>query len=119
MGPMDIADSSEDEDEGDEVDRSDEQPIPKLQFMVSVPSTEDRQMDFQELQPVSVTNVPVVVGSALRKNEDGTVAAPIIRGKSKKVLSQRQLNNEILTLVIDHTWSREMEDLTPPSATSP
>jgi len=118
MDSMDVADSSEDQDEGDEVNKSDEQSISKPQFMVSIPSTEDRQMDFRDLQPVSVANVPVVVGSALRKNKDGTVAAPVIRGKSKKVLSQRHLNNKILTLAIDHTWSREMEDPTPPSATS-
>jgi len=93
MDPMDVADSSEDEDEDedDEVNRSDEQSIPEPQM--SIPSTEDRQMDLRDVQPVSVANVPVVVGSALRKNRDGTAAAPIIRGKSKKVVFQRQLNS--------------------------
>ena len=95
MDPMDVVDNSEDEDEdeSDEVNRSDKQSIPEPQFMVSTPSTEDRQMDFRDVQPISVANGPVVVGSALRKNKDGTVAAPIIRGKANKVLSQRQLNS--------------------------
>ncbi|KAJ3568750.1 hypothetical protein NP233_g5510 [Leucocoprinus birnbaumii] len=32
----------------------------------------------------SVINVPVVIGSALRRNEDGTIAVPVVRRKSIK-----------------------------------
>ena len=119
MDSVDVTDSSEDKDEGEELNGLDVESIREPQFMMSIPSAEDVQMDLNDVQPVSVTNEPLVVGSALRRNKDGTVAASITRRKLKKVpFKQHLLNDKVLTLLIDRTWSREMEDLTPPLTTS-
>lgn len=107
MDMMDIEDDLENEDvrlHGSDADSDGKSEYP------SKPSEHVRldAMDAQANETsATVVSAPVVVGSALRRNEDGTVAAPIIRTRSKKVRARYLLVEDILTTIADRRWEME------------
>jgi ATP-dependent RNA helicase DHX37/DHR1 len=88
MDMMDSADDKDDKDEG--LSDSDAETDDEPKGAVTRTSVEDEQMEVVNIQeakkpPIPVVNMPVVIGSALRRNEDGTIAASAVRKRSKKV----------------------------------
>ncbi|KXN93411.1 Putative ATP-dependent RNA helicase PB1A10.06c [Leucoagaricus sp. SymC.cos] len=87
MDMMDAPEDSGDEDEGLSGSDAVSEAVPRLVQAGS--SMEDIKMDTAFATEIEASSAPtldvaVVVGSALRRNGDGTVAAPIVRKRSKK-----------------------------------
>lgn len=83
MGMIDLADDLDDEDEGLSGSEPETEGAP--QRTQARPLVKDEQINVIDLPETDNPPIPVVVGSALRRNEDGTISAPIVRNKSKKV----------------------------------
>lgn len=103
MDMINVGASSENEDEGlSESDaEADETQSPRAGPLLEGIDTDVPHTQEIDETPTPVINVPAVVGSALRRNEDGTAAAPIVRSRSRAVTLQSLLSEIVLTRIID------------------